>query len=262
MLTIFRILRKLITWFIQGGRHLAHLNFHRFVEQTDLQDKSSYAVSQGWTTMRKHRDSCWRWRIVELHRGSESSSSARAAQSPLCISSQELAHHMSGDNVCATTALCVSRACGKEPAQAQSRGLPDQVLGTQEGQSRAFSQTLWWPISLPQLGRGWHALRRRLYVVFPLKPVNSAPSDTVNTTHHRLTEHIRSAIGTYHCLCSVILSPELAITGVSVMKSQDKSVKWRLLHTFIFQISQQHSFWQRASDCSIWWLYRLIKAEV
>ena len=99
--------------------------------------------------------------------------------------------------------------------------------------------------------------------MFLIKLGNNVLSDNLNITCSYLI-NIQGQFS-YQCLTFIMLSDilvsDLEITGVSVMKSQDKSEKWRLSHTFL-QILLQHSFWQRASDCSIWWPYKLIKAEV
>ena len=100
-------------------------------------------------------------------------------------------------------------------------------------------------------------------LMFLIKLANNVLSDNLNITPSYLI-NIECQLS-YQCLTFIMLNnilvSDLEITGVSVMKRQDKSEKWRLSHTFP-QILLQHRFWQRASDCSIWWPYELIKAEV
>ena len=100
-------------------------------------------------------------------------------------------------------------------------------------------------------------------LMFLIKLANNVLSDNLNITRSYLI-NIECQFSYQHLtfiMLNDILVSDLEITGASVMKSQDKSEKWRLSHTFP-QILVQHSSWQRASDCSIWWPYKLIKAEV
>lgn len=80
-------------------------------------------------------------------------------------------------------------------------------------------------------------------LMFPMKLANSVLSDTLNITHHHLINE--TCQFSYQHLTFIMLNDilvlDLKITGVSVMKSQDKSVKLRLSHTFL-QILQQPSF--------------------
>lgn len=80
-------------------------------------------------------------------------------------------------------------------------------------------------------------------LMFLMKLANNVLSDTLNITRHHLINETCQL--SYQHLTLIMLNDilvlDLKITGVSAMKSQDKSVKLSLSHTFL-QILQQHSF--------------------